>query len=235
MSEARAILKELEGGRRLVIVRVNSGYGVSRFLVPALTKALNERHISYIFTDLPDLDLADLKNIEAEKVLIVDELGGSADMASNIAILHDLMRANSELQVVILYDTENQLNQGRLFSELTSESSTVEVKPKLLSPEQALEYVVQGPPERRYSPSVQLRGSFLEGLSTQQVSQIIASLQKRYPLHFRVVDALRDIDAHGEDGVLMSFEDRLKLIESTSRIPQLQRAMGYTGLEKVTT
>ena len=244
--EAREIAELLDTGKRFIFVRANSGYGVSKYLIPELRSTLQEKGEKEV-TLQSILSADDLKEEYSDEykdcILIVDEIVDTdGGVEAGIAIVEQLLQKNLELQVVVIFDDRLHQKVAERFLKLEESGllPVVELQPKLLNLSQATDFAMYGPPFEKKGA----KGTLFEGLTYAQSEEIVKIFSQKYPLHFRMIEGLRwilDYISRYERGFKslenMSFEDRKKIVEDSKELTDyfegfLENDYSRSGIKK---
>lgn len=219
--EAESIVKKILNGKKIVFVTANSGYGVTKFLIPVIGDLLREQNL--ILEPREHLDDSCLTHAsELGDVLLIDELEDSQGNAENgLSILNKILETRPDIRVILLMDFDLH-PLGKKVKHRLETNNAVDfdsLSPKLLNVEQATQYALEGPPFQKTGA----KSTFFEGLTYAQAMQIIKIISRNYPLHFRVIQKVRSIDSYNEDDELITFEERLICVESGKCLRDVQR------------
>ncbi len=226
--EAEKITELLNEQYGVVIVNANSGYGISKFLLPRLTHELSAQNVPHFHTqflkeilDKP-LTTGEGQLFKENCVVIADELGWlQGGPIKALELLGSIKKQRPDIRLVIVNDFEIDIPATpQLLTEIFPHEKigSVAISPKLLSDHQAMQYLAYGPPERRRkSRDRTLFGTFFAGLSDEQILELVKIIKNKYPLHFRVLDKIRGLSPY-EQG---TDRDNLKLTSFEKRKEEL--------------
>lgn len=218
LREATEIVNYLSKGQTVVFVRANSGFGVSKFLIPTIEQLLASEGKKASHAEI--LEESYIKYAEElGDVFIVDEIGqSSGGWSGGFNILVEIMKKRPDLQVVLIFDDRStDLRNDLKKLEKTGLVSRVEMSQKLLSIEQATDIAQNGAPFKHVRGA---KGTLFEGLTRSQSKKIIEVFANKHPLHFRLIEILRWSGANYDwsKNKPISFEDRLKMVEKGDEI-----------------
>lgn len=179
-----------EEQKRLTLVRANSSFGISEFFLPSLFAELNSLGYGYFHTEMLSAGHADSLPKERNRIIVLDEIsyskGGSR---GGLDILSEFLRADPQLRAILIGDDEMNDHLAEYTESARSQDqlSFLEIKPKLFSLEQALQYILKGKPSRMGG----IVGTIFEYSTEQQISEILERIKPILPFNAKFLEQLR--------------------------------------------